>query len=123
MARDTYKCRNSNCDKDAAYCYNCAREEMKVTHLMQIHFDAPVKTKGEPLTIVSTLHVKKNDFVIVSGDDAEFLAHQLAKQSKNLSQDLGFRLPIIIMQDGGGIKLKSIKSVKALLKRLEKVAA
>lgn len=115
------KCRNKDCERDAAYCYKCAKEEMKVTHLLQVHFDAPVKTKGEPLTIVSTLHVKKNDFVIVSGDDAEFLAHQLVKQSKNLAQQLGFIVPIIIMQNGG-MYIKSIKSVKALLKRLEKVA-
>jgi hypothetical protein len=117
------KCQNKDCEHDAAYCYKCAKEEMKVTHLLRIQFDAPVKAKGDPLTIVSALNIKKNDFIIISGNDAEFLAHQLAMQGKNLSQNLGFNVPIIIMQDGGRIERKSIKSVKALLKRLEKAAA
>jgi len=120
MGFGAYKCRNKDCEHDAAYCYNHAKEEMKVTHLLKVTFDVPVKTKGEPWNIVSTLHIKKNDFIIVSGDDAEFVAHQLAVKSRttDVARQLGFTVPIIIMNDGR-LDLKSIKSVKGLLKRME----
>ncbi len=98
-----------------------AKEEIKVTHTMNLTLDVPARIKGDPLNTICSLSIKKNDFIIVSGDDAEFIVHQLTRQGEvsGMGRQLGFNIPIIIM-DNGRIELKTIKSVKALLKRMEK---